>query len=1386
MLPFRTAHGARFECRADFATGSVLNLNFFDEARAVIPFHLSVRRDEGLIVVNRRDAAGWRRELRFPARLPPQATPILVAFKGNSVSVEVAGKPVGRFDKLPRPDREGRYFLRRGFPALSQIAFVDIDGPTVSGSLLIDSPDVTIEPSDGKLSINDALEVELIGLTPERAHALTKAAAAVRIPGFDDPIPAVVRALPYALRGGNAGLRAHALCAVLPGRIWDGGAESVTVHLDAADGTRLGETTLARTELVSRIARLAASGALETDDRAALQAIEHARHAGVLASLSPEARASLLKTAARFRLGRYLLNGVEDTGAPQSPAKDPEAEAFDRVARAVDRFMETLRLEPGSDPVTVAETQLRALDVPPRLRSIFLINLTEWFCTNDLMPELAALWSRHDLPRIPASEANREGWQLSALAAHSFASGAFDDVPTLLWALKETGNSWVSTAALGWVAGRVAALTPDAQGRIVPAHLRIAMIEALIAFMDDRAWDYWGRVPCEQLMSGMIALLEAHETLPHPQHEALTWALARVYGLSPTFWRRIDARFTAPLPPLLAEARESFRTLEEAVLDGPGTPRNRTRIEAALGVFQLLENVDTLRYRRDLLGTEGTHLEPGALPDWRHCLHDGLNPDDAVVRHIANPLATHDAPPPAPFRDLIRNGIAAAHHRVPRSATGDLQRAAFRDLSACLNADSTQDLHPVLAKISALSGAKAEFLGLGLGMSLVRGLSRQSREDEALRVARHVVGLVSDLAATDARPWLTRANAPRMALAALLRDAPDHAATTLLAQALDLPGVTAAKARAEDRAADLVARANPLLDTLVCLYTCRPNLETRIKAIRETWLPLLEDLGIPHLIFVGDGDGRREGDIVHLDAPDTYEGLPQKTLALVQWVLDHTSFSYLQKIDDDCFLDPAEFHGGLSCQKFAYYGRPLIRTRGAMDRGWHMAKSRTQRGKFELDKSPEPSIYADGSVSYVLSRHAMSALSDAVASPEGQELQHLSFMEDKLVGDLLALRKIQVSGEDFICTILRRTVPGGPLVPQWDNGFLPFSGSGVRVAHLDGHDKMAEVLAASKAPWPATHKVWPSFQDARLGWRSNTLDLISSVEKLKRVNEAEVAVVACLRNELFMLQHFLDHHRALGVTGFLIADNGSDDGTFEFLADQPDVALFAVDTDYSESSYGVAWQQALLSNFRTNRWSLIADADEFLFWNAARDGSLPDLVARFEAEGADAARVFMLDMYPQGSLSGVDLKGAGPFEQAPMVDKEPFRIVPGARGPYSDNTVWTSALRHRLIPGSRAELFVAQKYALMKYRPWMRLSAGLHFVTDLRLARQELFFGHFKYNAAFREKAQAEVARQQHFNNAEEYRKYLALVSEGRDVVSDPQISVRWDACDFVTSRLAR
>ena len=534
----------------------------------------------------------------------------------------------------------------------------------------------------------------------------------------------------------------------------------------------------------------------------------------------------------------------------------------------------------------------------------------------------------------------------------------------------------------------------------------------------------------------------------------------------------------------------------------------------------------------------------------------------------------------------------------------------------------------------------------------------------------------------------------------------------------------------------------------------------------------------------GDGNGERDGDIVRLNCPDDYEGLPQKTLAAIAWVHDNTRFGHMLKIDDDCFLDAPLFFRSLSYRKFDYYGRKLTRGVGQMDRAWHQEKSSSPRGRFELDRSPEPSFYADGGSGYTLSRAAMAAALDAAQSPAGQRLIRLSFMEDKMLGDLLALRGIHVADEDYRVTVRRRTHGDAVPVPAWVNSFDPNRTARLALIHLDTHIEQQTALQRLKKDGLSPSKIWPSFQSPRLGYQSNALELLSDPVTVAAASTAPVAVVAAMHNEMFMLPHFLAHYRRLGVGALLIADNLSDDGSREYLLAQPDVALFSVDTDYSRSHYGVAWQQAMMSAFRVGKWSLVADTDELLVWQDHQTQTLPELLATPAFETAEAARIFMLDMYPQGPLSAATFESGDPFAEAGFCDARPFLANTPTRGPYTDAPLWTSALRHRLLPGSRSTLFVAQKLALLKYHPFMRLSDGLHFVGDVRLSQRELIFAHFKYNAAFRAKAEAEVIRGQHWGDAAEYRKYLALTSEGREVIFDPDLSVPWRQSRFVRTIL--
>jgi hypothetical protein len=96
-------------------------------------------------------------------------------------------------------------------------------------------------------------------------------------------------------------------------------------------------------------------------------------------------------------------------------------------------------------------------------------------------------------------------------------------------------------------------------------------------------------------------------------------------------------------------------------------------------------------------------------------------------------------------------------------------------------------------------------------------------------------------------------------------------------------------------------------------------------------------------------------------------------------------------------------------------------------------------------------------------------------------------------------------------------------------------------------------------------------------------------------NRTEVRAFMTVRDEKLRLPHSLDHHRKLGVSRFFVIDNGSTDGSTEFLLAQPDCHVFLTRKSYAESRYGLEWQHRLLKEYGIDRWCLIIDAHEWFY-----------------------------------------------------------------------------------------------------------------------------------------------------------------------------------------------
>ena len=163
-------------------------------------------------------------------------------------------------------------------------------------------------------------------------------------------------------------------------------------------------------------------------------------------------------------------------------------------------------------------------------------------------------------------------------------------------------------------------------------------------------------------------------------------------------------------------------------------------------------------------------------------------------------------------------------------------------------------------------------------------------------------------------------------------------------------------------------------------------------------------------------------------------------------------------------------------------------------------------------------------------------------------------------------------------------------------------------------------------------------------------------DRTASIRAGDVLGLACVRNEARLLPWWLDHHRRLGVSHFLIVDNGSDDGTPDLLRGQPDVSLWSAPGSYRDTRFGMDWVMWLLTRYGHGHWCLTLDADEGLTFPHDDSRTLRDLTGELDRRGQPALPALMLDMYPEGPVGDcVYSAGTDPFQDQCWFDATGYR-----------------------------------------------------------------------------------------------------------------------------------
>ncbi|MTH96766.1 glycosyltransferase family 2 protein [Roseibium sp. RKSG952] len=293
------------------------------------------------------------------------------------------------------------------------------------------------------------------------------------------------------------------------------------------------------------------------------------------------------------------------------------------------------------------------------------------------------------------------------------------------------------------------------------------------------------------------------------------------------------------------------------------------------------------------------------------------------------------------------------------------------------------------------------------------------------------------------------------------------------------------------------------------------------------------------------------------------------------------------------------------------------------------------------------------------------------------------------------------------------------------------------------------------------------------------------------------AIVLCY-NEILRLPHFLEHHRNIGIGRFLIVDNGSTDGTSEFLRAQPDVIHLPSTKEYK--THKARWRHVLASLYLEGQWVAFPDVDELLVYPGYPERRLPDLTAVWSRNDIRGAFSTMVDMYSDKPPSELAYTPGEPFlNVCPYFDAGGYRLLPVSRHtrqnfPTPPFQLYGGA-RERLFPvagkrsrtwfdawleqavfsplAQRRPRFVRRlaikhlkkswpddsasmgKLPLVVWSKDLEFGGGVHRINRIiPIAEDWVSLLHFKYLDDFVKKTQEAVARGQHAGGAAHYKRY--------------------------------
>lgn len=269
------------------------------------------------------------------------------------------------------------------------------------------------------------------------------------------------------------------------------------------------------------------------------------------------------------------------------------------------------------------------------------------------------------------------------------------------------------------------------------------------------------------------------------------------------------------------------------------------------------------------------------------------------------------------------------------------------------------------------------------------------------------------------------------------------------------------------------------------------------------------------------------------------------------------------------------------------------------------------------------------------------------------------------------------------------------------------------------------------------------------------------------------------RDEMYFVRAFFNHYRSLGIEQFLIVDDHSEDGTREYLLEQPDCVVIRSQYRYGERVIerkpydqgreiraGVVLKSAIPQIYLRDAYSVYADADEFLILPPGFS-KIQTVIDRCQKENSKAVAASLVDFFPEkfsdlkspvqaNSLD--DLLSAYPnFHGEQVIDVSNVgKVVVVGRSKnghlFEAHLSENPNERGQKKPGSSSVRKVPIQYSdASSYR------VGPHSSSDPVSTSMYLAIAHFTYTSNLKLKVDKAIAWESHAAGAKKYKRFNAL-----------------------------